>query len=128
MKYLLDTHVLLWWIIDSNKLSEKARELIEKGINELYWSAASSWEIAIKNELGKLPLPEQPSEFIESELKKNRIDSLNINNYHAYKAGKLPLHHKDPFDRIIIAQSQLDNLPLISADKVFNSYDVKVIW
>jgi PIN domain nuclease of toxin-antitoxin system len=128
MKYLLDTHVLLWWIKDSDKLSKRVRELIENGANELFWSVASSWEIAIKFELGKLPLPELPSEFIEKELKNNRIDSLIINNQHVYAAARLPLHHKDPFDRILIAQSTVDNLPLISTDKIFKHYTIEVIW
>jgi len=128
MKYLLDTHVLLWWIKDSDRLSTIARELIENGRNELFWSAASSWEIAIKYELGKLPLLEQPFEFIERELKENRIDSLPISNQHTYVAARLPNHHQDPFDRILIAQSQLENLPLISIDKFFKNYDVKIVW
>ena len=128
MKYLLDTHVLLWWIKDSDKLSLRARELIENGRNELFWSAASSWEIAIKYELGKLPLPEQPSEFIEKELKENRIGSLSISNHHAYAAANLPSHHKDPFDRILISQSQIEDISLITTDELFKYYDVETVW
>ncbi len=127
MKYLLDTHVLLWWIKDSDKLSKQVRELIENGSNELFWSSASSWEVATKFELGKLPLPSQPSEFIENELRINRIDSLMITNQHVYAAAQLPLHHKDPFDRILIAQSILENLFLVSTDKIFKAYDVNLI-
>ncbi len=128
MRYLLDTHVLLWWIKDSEKLSMVAREIIENGRNELFWSAASSWEIAIKYELGKLPLPEQPSEFIEKELKENRIGSIPISNQHTYVAASLPKHHKDPFDRILISQSQMENLPLITLDKLFKFYEVETVW
>lgn len=128
MKYLLDSHVFLWWILDSDRLSETARVLISEGGNELFWSAAGSWEISIKYELGRLPLPEKPSAFVEAELVKNRINSLPIVNWHTYEAARLPLHHKDPFDRILVAQSRIEDLPLITADRLFGQYDVKTVW
>ncbi|NQU65085.1 MAG: type II toxin-antitoxin system VapC family toxin [SAR324 cluster bacterium] len=126
MKYLLDTHSFLWWILDSPALSAKARNVIGNAGNDIFWSVASSWEVAIKHNLGRLPLPAEPSIFITGEL--NRIDSIPITNDHAYQAGKLPPHHKDPFDRMLISQSKIENLQIITADKVFRQYDVKTIW
>lgn len=128
MKFLLDTHVFLWWIEDSPLLSGKAREIIRKGANELFWSTASSWEVVIKYHIGKLPLPDSPELFIKGELKKNRIASLTITDEHAFQAGKLDLHHKDPFDRMLIAQSHIERMPIVSGDSSFELYDVKIIW
>ncbi len=127
MKLLLDTHIFLWWITDAPELSENARKLIRERRNRLFWSAASSWEIAIKYASGKLPLPEQPNKFISKELAKNRISSLPISDAHAFEAGNLPLHHKDPFDRMLVAQARLEGLGLISDDPLLIQYDVKII-
>ena len=102
MKFLLDTHILLWWITDSQLLSKTAGNIISDGNHELFWSAASSWEVAIKYNLGKLPLPEVPESFIPTELSRNRIESLHINDAHSFRAGQLPNHHRDPFDRMLI--------------------------
>ncbi len=128
MKLLLDTHVFLWWIADAEPLSETARELIADGRNTLHWSAASSWEIAIKYALGRLPLPEPPEEFLPQELAKNRFQSLPIKDVHAFRVGHLPPHHGDPFDRMLIAQSQVESMVLLSSDRKFSLYDVEVRW
>ncbi len=128
MKFLLDTHVFLWWITDSPLLSKKVRELISEGSSDLFWSSASSWEISIKYANGKLPLPDKPEVFIPSELASNRISSLSITDEHSFLAGKLPIYHHDPFDRMLIAQSNLENMPLISNDKIMSRYKVKTFW
>lgn len=128
MKFLLDTHAFLWWITDSPLLSEKARLLMTESSTELFWSSAGSWEIAIKYKNGKLPLPEKPEVFIPTQLAINRISSLSITDDHAFQAGKLPRHHRDPFDRMLIAQSNLEKMPLITNDQIMSRYDVKIFW
>jgi PIN domain nuclease of toxin-antitoxin system len=128
MKLLLDTHTFLWWITDDPLLSTKARELIADGHNKLYWSAASSWEVSIKYALGRLPLPETPEQFLPAEIEKNRIESLPITDTHAFLAGELPQHHRDPFDRMLVAQVQIESLALLSNDEQLKQYGVEIYW
>lgn len=128
MNLLLDTHTFLWWITDAPKLSATARELIGDGHNTLYWSAASSWEVSIKYALGRLPLPETPEKFLPPELLQNRIESLPVIDTHAFQAGHLPRYHRDPFDRMLIAQAQVESLVLLSNDQKLGLYDVNVRW
>ncbi len=128
MNILLDTHTFLWWITDSSRLSEVARNLMSDSNNNLYWSAASSWETAIKYELGRLPLPEKPEIFLPPELNANRVESIPITDEHAFHAGQLPRHHRDPFDRMLIAQARMESLILLSSDSLFGDYDVDVRW
>jgi PIN domain nuclease of toxin-antitoxin system len=128
MKLLLDTHTFLWWITDNPQLSKKARELIGDGHNILYWSAASSWEVSIKYALGRMPLPEAPEQFLPAEIGKNRLESLPIIDAHAFQAGQLPHHHRDPFDRMLVAQAQVESLALLSNDRQLNHYDVEIRW
>ena len=128
MKLLLDTHTFLWWITDNPQLSKKARELIGDGHNILYWSAASSWEVSIKYALGRMPLPEAPEQFLPAEIGKNRLESLPIIDAHAFQAGQLPHHHRDPFDRMLVAQAQVESLALLSNDQQLNHYDVEIRW
>jgi len=128
MKLLLDTHTFLWWITDDPQLSTKARELISDGYNILYWSAASSWEVSIKYALGRMPLPEVPEQFLPAEIEKNRLESLPIIDAHAFQAGQLPHHHRDLFDRMLVAQAQVESLALLSNDRQLNHYDVEILW
>ncbi|SLM33165.1 PilT protein domain protein [Desulfamplus magnetovallimortis] len=128
MKILLDTHVFLWWIIDEPKLSPTACDLIGNGNNDLYWSTASSWEVAIKYALGRLPLPDDPLTFIIEELEENDVKSLSISHIHAFEAALLPLHHKDPFDRMLIAQARTESMVILSCDSCFGFYEVNVKW
>jgi PIN domain nuclease of toxin-antitoxin system len=128
MKLLLDTHTFLWWITDDPQLSTKARELIGDGHNILYWSAASSWEVSIKYALGRMPLPEAPEQFLPAEIEKNRLESLPIIDAHAFQAGQLPHHHRDPFDRMLVAQAQVESLALLSNDQQLNHYNVEIRW
>ena len=128
MKVLLDTHTFLWWIIDHPKLSSRVREIIGDGNNELFVSAASGWEIAIKAQLGRLQLPDEPQRFILEQLSLNAIQSLPIKISHALHVFSLPNHHRDPFDRILISQAQLEGLPILTADPQIALYPVEIIW
>lgn len=128
MNILLDTHAFLWWITDDAQLSAAARAAIRDSRNVLHWSTASSWETAIKYGLGRLPLPDEPELFLPQELERNRVTPLPIADKHAFQAGRLPWPHKDPFDRMLIAQAQTESLVLLSCDSVFHLYDVKTLW
>ena len=128
MKVLLDTHTFLWWITDDNRLSSSAREIITNGDNELFLSAATGWEIAIKAQLGRIKLPKEPNSFIAEQLRLNSIQSLPIHMSHALHVYSLPNHHRDPFDRLIIAQAQLENLPILTIVPQIAKYKVKVFW
>lgn len=128
MILLLDTHALLWWITDSPRLSPRARGLMADAGNELLWSVASSWEVAIKNAVGRLPLPAPPALFIPEHLARNNVGTLPVQNAHAFRAGALPPHHRDPFDRMLIAQAQIEKIPLLSADRRMRPYELEVMW
>ena len=128
MQYLLDTHVLIWLMTSDNRLSTTAKDLIKSPRNNIYWSVASSWEVSIKYALGKLEFDEPPENLIPSELDKNHIETLTILNNHAFLAGQLPVHHKDPFDRMLVAQARIESLGVISDDSKFKFYDVDVYW
>jgi len=128
VKVLLDTHTFLWWISNDTRLSSRAREIISNGNNELLLSAASGWEIAIKVRLGRLQLPYEPERFIPEQLVINAIQSLPIKISHALHTYSLPIYHRDPFDRIIIAQAQLEGLPILTSDPQIAKYKVEIIW
>jgi len=128
MKLLLDTHTFLWWITDDPQISAKAHELMGDSQNDLYWSAASTWEVAIKYALGRLPLPDAPAMYLPAELGKNRIESLPIIDTHAFQAGLLPRHHRDPFDRMLVAQAQVEAFGIVSNDTKIRLYNVNVYW
>jgi len=128
MKILLDTHTFLWWITDNPRLSGRAREIISEGSNELFLSAATGWEIAIKVQIGRLKLPEEPVPFILDQMRINAIQSLPIQMNHALHVSTLPQHHRDPFDRLLIAQAQLEGLPILSSDHQLANYQVEMIW
>lgn len=128
MRVLLDTQVFLWWITDDPRISSKAHEIIRAGHNELFLSAASAWEIAIKAQIGRLKLFDKPDVFIPDQLAKNSIEGLPVHISHALHVYNLPNHHRDPFDCMIIAQAELEGMSIISADKVFAKYHVKVLW
>jgi PIN domain nuclease of toxin-antitoxin system len=128
MKCLLDTSVFLWSLAAEHKLNQRAKDILTSAKTELYFSAASSWEIAIKFALGSLPLPKAPSEYIPHALCSWAIRSLNITHEHALRAGELPAHHRDPFDRLLIAQALEEQLILLTADRVFQKYKLDLIF
>jgi PIN domain nuclease of toxin-antitoxin system len=124
---LLDTHVWLWMNGAVERLSEPARELLAEGGQELYLSAASTWEIAIKHAAGKLDLPQVPELYIPSTLAHNEVRPLAIHQAHTWRAAALPLHHRDPFDRMRIAQAQAEGLRLMTADGKLERYEVDLV-
>lgn len=126
MNLLLDTQVWLWMQVAPDRLG-KARGLTEDATNRLFLSAASSWEIAIKFALGKLPLPEPPDVYVPSRMQISGVEALPIQHSHALRVSSLPVHHRDPFDRLLVAQAQLEDLALVTADPVFDDYDVDVV-
>ena len=128
MKLLLDTHVLIWWSLDSVKLTKKIYELLTDPDNTLVVSIASIWEMQVKVQLGKLDLDKKVSELITHQQQVNNLEVLPIDPAHVYALENLPNEHRDPFDRIIIAQSIVEAIPLLSADKVFDRYPVERIW
>lgn len=130
MNVLLDTHVFLWWIEDNPRLSSRAREVIADGENMVFVSAASGWEIAIKARLGKLSLPENEAldRFISDQLQVNAFQVLPVQLSHGLHVYTLPLLHRDPFDRLLVAQSQVEKMPLVTGDDRIARYRVQVIW
>jgi len=128
VKYLLDTHAFLWFVLDDPRLSATARRLIEDPANDFAISPASYWEIAIKIRTGNYVLPEPYEVFIPREIRSNDFDILPIEPKHAAILTALPLHHKDPFDRMIVAQAMSEGLPLISADAQLDAYPIRRIW
>ena len=128
MKFLLDTHALLWFLLDEPQLSSIAKQCIENGDHLIYVSPASYWELAIKISLGKYRLPESLESFMQTQLHINDFKILPITIQHADRISKLPFHHRDPFDRMLIAQALSENIALISVDLAMDAYDVRRIW
>lgn len=128
MRLLLDTHAFLWFIQGNNKLSDVARAHIEDQAVQKLISVASLWEIAIKVGLGRLEIGMGLSDLVKREILDNAFDVLNIQPLHLEQLTSLPFHHKDPFDRLIIAQGLTESIAIISKDQVFNQYDAKLIW
>nr|VFJ60407.1 MAG: PIN domain nuclease, a component of toxin-antitoxin system (PIN domain) [Candidatus Kentron sp. DK] len=122
MKFLLDTHIFLWFIDANPKLSSSARQLIEDPVNERLLSVASLWEMSIKASIGKLRLALTFPEMVENHVDGNAIELLHVGPEHPETVRTLPFHHKDPFDRLIIAQSQSENIPVLSQDEIFDEY------
>ena len=120
--YLLDTHVLIWWLENNPKLSREGYDLINNGENNIYISSATIWEISIKSSLNKLKIA---SNYLDI-LRKNNFLDLNINFTHTVNVENLPYHHHDPFDRMLITQAKIENLTIITHDQKFSRYDVLV--
>lgn len=128
MRLLLDTHVFLWWVYDDPKLSQSARDLILDADNTKFVSAVSAWELSIKAGLGKIRLDQPISTFFTTYTAENYFEVLPISLTHIYKTEHLPPHHKDPFDRLLIAQAKTERLQMISADTAFDAYDIERFW
>ncbi len=128
MRILLDTQAFLWWITDDTRLSATARELIGDGGNQLLLSTASAWEIAIKTQIGRLSLPDSPVRFVPGQLATNAIEPLPVLLAHGLRVAELPLLHRDPFDRLLVSQCQVEKLPILTADALVSQYDVDVLW
>ena len=128
MRVLLDTHALLWWFADDPALTRPARKVIAETKNTILVSAASAWEIATKVRLGQLPTAVDLAADFVGYLECEGIQILGISGEHAIRAGLLPGAHRDPFDRMLIAQAQAENLPLVSKEALFDTYGVRRIW
>lgn len=127
MKYLLDTGVWLWTLFDPDRLSSKAREVIAGTGQEVFLSAASAWEIAIKSGSGKLRLPEAPATYVPRRMAEQGIRPLEVSQRHALAVSSLPPHHRDPFDRLLVAQANLEDMILVSSDRIFDRYSVHLL-
>ena len=128
MRLLLDTHTLLWWLDGDRRLPRKARAAIGDDANTILVSAASAWEITTKARLGKLPGATEVAADVAGCLASQAFSSLDITILHAQRAGRLPGDHRDPFDRMLIAQAQLEDVPIVSNDAVFDAYGVTRLW
>ena len=128
MKILVDTHIFLWAITDDHRLSAENRTVYLDNSNQLYLSVASVWEMLIKCGLGKLPLPKPASGYILKQMEKNRVEMLTIRAAHLTQLESLPPIHRDPFDRILVAQAMAEDLPLLTSDQYIRQYPVRCIW
>jgi PIN domain nuclease of toxin-antitoxin system len=128
MNLLLDTHAFLWFIVNDNRLSARALALVASPANRRFLSIASVWEMAIKLSLGKLTVAQPLAQFLSQQLPRNRIELLEITLEHAVAVATLPFHHRDPFDRLLAAQCQAGNLPIVSHDSIFDAYSVQRLW
>jgi PIN domain nuclease of toxin-antitoxin system len=125
---LLDTRAFLWWTSGSDRLSARADEVIADPRSEVHLSVASAWEIAIKASAGRLELEEPAERYVPDRMRRHGFVGLPIDIGHALRAGSLPRHHGDPFDRLIVAQGQIEDMPIITADPLLGLYDVETIW
>lgn len=127
MRVLLDTHAFLWSIAEPAKLSKRAARVVEDGKNELLLSTASLWEIVLKAQAGKLQLPAGPG-FLAEHMARLGVASLPVEAGHVLALLRLPLHHRDPFDRLLVAQCQVENLTILTADDAIRQYAVQAVW
>lgn len=127
MRALVDTQVWIWMRSAPGRLSAKVRVMLDDREADLVLSAVTPWEIAIKARLGKLKLPCSVEEYVASRTAATRVTSLPITSLHAIESTLLPLHHEDPFDRVLIAQARIEQIPIVTADSAFDAYDVEVV-
>ena len=128
MRALLDTHVFLWWATNDPRLSHRALEIIGDERNEILFSAVSGWEIAEKARRGRLTLPRNLETFISQQIFTNGFEVLSLRLAHALQVYSLPAYHKDPFDRMLVAQAQVEDLALLTSDRAISRYSVKILW
>lgn len=128
MRFLLDTNVWLWSVLEPERIGRKAREAFADLSNEGFLSAVTSWEIAIKTAAGKLTLPEPPPSYVPRRMAEQGLRPLPISHPHALAVFALPDHHRDPFDRLLVAQAKLENLVLMTADRLLEKYPVDILW
>jgi len=128
MKFLLDTHAFLWWIGNDDRLSSTARDTISDGCNQIFFSAASAWEMAIKTGSGKMSMQTDLAVFIKKHLHQNDFSVLPISLIHSLQIAQLAPHHRDPFDRMLVAQAQVEKMTLISKDAAVAKYTVDICW
>ena len=128
MNVLIDTHVFIWWTTEPRRLSAMVSGLLTDPSTTVLLSFASIWEMQIKLTLGKLRFETALSELVDDEINRNRFELLPIKLSHIYAVDSLPLHHRDPFDRLLIAQSKIEDIQILSIDEVFDDYGVSRLW
>lgn len=128
MRFLIDTHCWLWAVRSPERLRPEAADIIASKNNAVLLSAVSALEIAVKVAIGKLRLSEPPAVFVPSQMAVLSMISLPVNQSHALRVASLPMHHRDPFDRLLVAQCQIEGLPLMTADASLAAYDIEIIW
>ena len=128
MKLLLDTNVMLWSSTGDRRLSSQAMELINSNGSMVFISSVSTWEIVIKYALGRLPLPEQPATFVPKVIHDLKLQTLDITHGHAIEVGHLPMHHRDPFDRMLVAQARVEGMTLLTSDRNLRKYAVEQFY
>lgn len=128
MRVLLDTHTFLWWVLADPRLSARARSVITAPATEVFVSAVSAWEIAIKAGSNRLDLPEPATTYVPSRIAANDFGELPVTVEHAVGVAGLPLIHRDPFDRLLVAQARVEGIPIVTADPTIAQYDIDVIW
>ena len=128
MRFLLDTHALLWWLFDDPRLSSTTRDIVGDGANDILVSSASAWEICTKHRLGRLPAASELARDVAGWVERARFTELPIRFAHAQRAGSWPQAHRDPFDRMLAAQAALEELPLISRDPALSAFGIRLIW
>lgn len=126
MTYLLDTHVWLWLVAEPSRIRPALLAELRDRRTRLLLSSVSSWEIAIKWAIGRLPLPEPPDTFVPSRMLATGVTGLAVEHTHALRVAQLPSHHADPFDRMLVAQAQVESLSIVTVDRAFDRYDVRV--
>jgi PIN domain nuclease of toxin-antitoxin system len=127
-RFLLDTHVWLWLLAEPDRIDGSVRSQLADERNELLLSAASSWEIAIKHQLGKLTLPSPPSTFVPERIRRSGVTPVPVDHAHALRVAAMPPHHRDPFDRLLVAQARQGGMAMVTLDSHVAQYDVEVIW
>lgn len=127
MKLLVDTNILLWWFLRSDRLPAKVRATLADAANGVFASAVSTWEIAVKSAIGRLSLPGEPGQYLPDRFRRAQIQELPISATHTYGVFALPKHHADPFDRLLIAQAQFEGMTIVTADRTFKKYDVRTL-
>ena len=128
MRVLVDTHIWLWWLRGDSRLSDRAQEILGDGTNELLWSIVSSWEIATKISIGKLKLDRPVHRLFADVISDQGAILLPVGQHHCALLADLPLHHRDPFDRMLIVQAQHAEVPILTADPKLAAYDVEIVW
>jgi PIN domain nuclease of toxin-antitoxin system len=128
MSYLLDTTVFVWLLQEPEKLNRRALDLVEDETQDVFLSAVTSWEVVIKSAIGKLTLPKKPDELFSEIFARFSFQPLSVTHTHILAVGELEFHHRDPFDRMLIAQARSENLVLMTADSMFEKYPVETLW
>ncbi|NJD19264.1 MAG: type II toxin-antitoxin system VapC family toxin [Gemmatimonadetes bacterium] len=128
MTLLLDTATFLWWVTGSPRLSKRAREALTDPANGVFLSAASTWEIALKHTLGKLPLPEEPETLIPRLRAGHRIEELALSEAATLQLPKLPALHRDPFDRVLVCQAIAHGMTVVTSDPILRRYPIRTLW